>query len=349
VRKIFLACMLLLFVSSCGGDESEMETKVTVPVTVEEVRLQGIEEFVVATATVSAEKEVTLKAENEGYYRLLEDPRTGKAFALGDRVSEGTEIIHLDNPEVENDVKIESQKLNLETTKLEYQSQQSLYEKGGATLKDVKNAEKAYIDARYSYNNALITLSKLKVTAPFDGVIVSLPYHTPGVKVEAGTEIVQLLDYSKLHSEVNLPSRDMDVITPGQRVRVMNYALPDDTLMGRVTQVSPAIDPDTRSFRAAVVVENPDYILRPGMFVKAEVIVAEKDSTVVIPKDIILSKKRGKTVFVVSKGRARERIIETGLENPDRVEVTKGLEQNERLVISGFETLRDRSDVRIIR
>ncbi len=326
-----------------------METEIKVPVTVREIQLGGIEEFVVATSTVYAEKEVALKAENGGYYRLLENPLTNRPFQMGDRVNEGAGIVHLDNPEVENNVKIESQKLNLETTRLEYQSQQSLYEKGGATLKDVKNAQKAYIDARYSYNNALISLEKLKVKAPFDGWIVSLPYHTPGVKVEAGTEMARVLDYSRLYTEVDLPARDMNVIKPGQEVRVMNYSIPDDTLTGNITQVSPAIDPDTRSFTAAMVVENPDYILRPGMFIKAEIIVARRDSTVVIPKDIVLSRRQGKTVFVVRQGRARERVIETGLENPEEVEVVKGLKKNERLVVGGFETLRDRSEVRIIR
>ena len=85
------------------------------------------------------------------------------------------------------------------------------------------------------------------------------------------------------------------------------------------------------------------------MFVRAEIVVASKDSTIVIPKDIVLVKQRGKTVFIVDKGAAEERILRTGLENPTHIEVIDGLELNERLVISGFETLRNRSKVKIIR
>ena len=85
------------------------------------------------------------------------------------------------------------------------------------------------------------------------------------------------------------------------------------------------------------------------MFVKVETIVAHKDSAIVIPKNIILSKRKGKTVFVIDKGAAFERVISTGLENAEQVEVIEGLDTGDRLVTKGFETLRDRSKVKIIR
>ena len=87
----------------------------------------------------------------------------------------------------------------------------------------------------------------------------------------------------------------------------MNYSLPDDTLSGEITQLSPAIDSETRSFKGSVMISNPNLLLRPGMFVRAEIVVASKDSTIVIPKDIVLVKQRGKTVFIVDKGAAEER------------------------------------------
>jgi multidrug efflux pump subunit AcrA (membrane-fusion protein) len=85
------------------------------------------------------------------------------------------------------------------------------------------------------------------------------------------------------------------------------------------------------------------------MFVKADIVVSKKDSVVVIPKEIILSRQRGKTVFVVDRGVAMERVITTGLENNAEVEVLSGLAKDERLVTSGYETLSNRSRVKIIR
>jgi multidrug efflux pump subunit AcrA (membrane-fusion protein) len=82
------------------------------------------------------------------------------------------------------------------------------------------------------------------------------------------------------------------------------------------------------------------------MFVKGEIVVASADKTIVIPKDVIISKQRGNSVFVVDKGIAYERVVEFGLENPKDVQITSGLNMNERLVVKGFETLRDHSKVK---
>ena len=129
----------------------------------------------------------------------------------------------------------------------------------------------------------------------------------------------------------------------------MNYTLLEQILNGKISQVSPVLDPESRTFKTFIEIDNPDLLLRPGMFVKTEVIVASKDSTIVIPKDIIMSRRNNKIVFVVETGTAFERSITIGLENPDEVEIIEGLKPNERLVVDGFETLRNRSKVKIIR
>ncbi|MCK4966221.1 efflux RND transporter periplasmic adaptor subunit, partial [bacterium] len=291
--------------------------------------------------------EAVMKSEAQGYYRLAVNPLTKKIFALGDNVKKDLTIVYLDNPEQENNIKIESHKLNLGNTQREYEKQKSLYEKGGVTLRDLKNSEISYIDAKYAYENALIQLAKLQIKAPFDGIITGLPYYTEGVKVQANTEIVHIMNYRILKMEVNLPGKIMEDVKVGQPIRVNNYQYPDNKLSGVITQVSPTLDPDTRTFKAVIDVKNPDRLLRPGMFVKAEIITAKKENTIVIPKDVILSRRNRKTVFIVVQGYARERRIETGLENPGVIEITKGLNENERLVIKGFETLINGSKVRI--
>ena len=192
-------------------------------------------------------------------------------------------------------------------------------------------------------------LQKVKIKAPFSGVIVDLPYYTPNTRADANSLMFKLMDYSKLYMDVNLAEKDLSYVKTGQNVKVTNYTLPEDTLKGTVSQISPAIDADTRSFKTVINITNPDLLLRPGMFAKGEIVVASVDSTIVIPKDVILSKQRGSTVFVVDKGLAQERIVTFGLENPEEVQIISGLEKNERLVIKGFETLRNRSKVKVVK
>ena len=346
---IYLLLIVLLFILNCGNPNTGSESDIAVPVSVEEIKFKPIEEFLTTTGSVNAVKDGSMKSETAGYYRLAANPKTNRPFALGDFVIKGQVIVYLDNPELESSVAIDAKKLNLEISKQELDKQQSLYEKGGVTFSELKASESSYINAKYAHDNAVIQLSKLKITAPFDGVIVDLPYYTPGIKVETNQKMVQIMDYHKLYLDVNLPGKELNRVKINQSVRVMNYSMPDDTLKGKITQVSPALDPDTRSFKASLDIDNPAWLLRPGMFVKAEIIVASKDSAIVIPKDIITSSRDGKTVYVVDRGAARRRIISTGLENPESVEVTEGLKKDERLVLKGFETLRDRSKVKIIR
>ncbi|HSG29498.1 MAG TPA: efflux RND transporter periplasmic adaptor subunit [Candidatus Krumholzibacterium sp.] len=349
MKTILPLLTVIMIMASCGGGDDSVDTEISVPVSVEEVTLKPIEQFITATGTVNSVAEMTVLSEKSGYYELQVNPATGKPFAIGDRVRRDQVIIRLTNEEEENNIRLDSAKLALETSKLDFEKQQSLYEKGGVTLMEYKNSEKAYMDARYNYENAQIQLAKLRIKAPFDGLITGLPYYTAGTKVDAGKEMVQVMDYSSLYLEVNLPGKDLGSVDPGFGVRIMNYTMVDDTLSGAVTQVSPTLDPDTRSFMASIEIDNPLLRLRPGMFVKAEIIVARHDSAIVIPKDVILVKQRGKTVFIVEKGAAQERVIVTGLENPDEIEVLEGLKKDERLVVKGFETLRNRSKVKVIR
>jgi membrane fusion protein (multidrug efflux system) len=347
--KKWLYLILMVFIlMACMEDEAEGEAEIPVPVTVEQIRLKPIQSYVFATATISALKEAELRSETEGVYQLQINSQTGRPFALGDAVRKGQVIIKLINPEQESQIRIESQKLGLETSEREFKKQQSLYDKGGVTYSELKTAEQAYIDAKYSYENALLQMEKLRIKAPFDGILVDVPYHTPGIKVSAGLTLAKVMDYSQLYMDVSLPAKDLQKVKVNNEVLVTNHTLPEDTLVGHVTQVAPAVDSQTRTFKSSVVIENSDLLFRPGMFVKADIVIAQKDSAMVIPKDIILSKRRGKTVFVVERGAAMERVITTGLENQDFAEVTDGLNVNERLVIKGFETLRHHSKVKII-
>lgn len=349
VKYLVILSMALMFMAGCQDTDDDSDLEISMPVSVIEIKPGPIEEYINSTATVRAVKSTLIRSETEGNYRLAINRETGKTFAPGDRVQTGVTIIYIENPEYENNIKIESQKLNLDISKREYEKQQSLYDKGGVTLRDLKTSERNFIDAQYNYENALLQLKKLRITAPFTGTIINLPYYTPGTKISVGQDMVELMDFDQLYAEVYFPAKDLGRIKAGQELRVTHYALTEDTLAGTLTQVAPALDPDTRSFKAAINIENQAHLLRPGMFVKVETVVAQKDSSIVIPREVILSKRRGKTVFVVDKGAAFERIISTGIENEQQAEVLEGLKSGERLVVKGFETLRNRSKVKIVK
>lgn len=349
MKQIAIFILSLSLFASCTDKATDLNKDIAVQVSVKEVASKSIEKFISTTGTVNPIKTVEIKSEVGGKYQLQVNPNTGKKYALGDFVKEGTEIIVLEDKEYENNIKIKSQELSLQISQQNYEKQQSLYKKGGVTLSDVKKSEIELINSKYAYEDALYRLAKLKIKAPFSGTITNLNYYTQNTRIDAASPVLAIMDYSRLHMEINLAEKNITSVKKGQKVKIVNYTIPGDTLNAVLTQISPAINADTRSFKAVVNINNSKLLLRPGMFAKGEIIVAKADKAIVIPKDIILNKQSGNIVFVVNKGLAEERNIQFGLENPKEVQIISGLEEKDRLVIKGFETLRNRSKIKIVK
>jgi len=348
-KSIFLIAASIVILTGCRNQEQNLNADIEIPVSAENIKLKSIEEFINTTGTAFPKGEITIKSKITASYYLEKNPETGRFWQLGDKIKAGALIARLEDKEYVNSIKLETNQLNLELTESELKKEESLYEKGGVTLKELKTAGINYENAKTTVESSKLQLDKTKIIAPIDGVIVDLPYYTQSTQVETGSTIAKIMDYQVMFMDVQLPEKYISVIKPGQIVKLTNYTIPDDTIIGNITQLSPAINPDTRTFKGNISINNPKYLLRPGMFVKADIITNHKDSVIVIPKSIVLSRQRGKTVFIVDRGIAAERIIETGLENVTEVEVTKGLMKNDRVVTSGFETLSNKSKVKIIK
>ena len=349
-KSLFIILATVFAVLGCKNQNQNLNADVEIPVSVQDIALKPIEEYVNTSGTAYPIGQIQVKSEITANYYLEKNPRTGKDWQLNDKVRTGDLIARLEDQEYINSIKFETTQLNLELTESELKKQESLYEKGGVTLYDLKTASINYSNAKTAVETAKLQMEKTKILAPIEGVIVDLPYYTQGTRVNTGSVIIEIMDYQMMYMNVQLPEKYISVIKPGQEVKLTNYTIPKDTLIGNITQLSPAINPDTRTFPGNIMVSNPNYLLRPGMFVKADIVVNHKDSVIVIPKSIILSRQRGKTVFVIDRsGIASERIIMTGIENLANVEITGGLSKNDRVVTSGFETLSNRSKVKIIK
>lgn len=348
-KILLLVAIATLVIPGCRNQDQNLNADVEIPVSVEDIKLKSIEEFINTTGTVFPKGDILLKSKITALYYIEKNPRTGRPWQLGDRIMAGEMIARLEDREYVNSLKLETNQLNLELSESELRKQESLYEKGGVTLRELKTAGINYENAKTTVENSKLQLEKTRIVSPIDGTIVDLSYYTQGTQVEAGSNIAKVMDYKVMYMDVQLPEKYISVIRAGQIAKLTNYTIPEDTITGKITQISPAIDANTRTFKGNITIDNPHLFLRPGMFVKADIITNHKDSVIVIPKSVILSRQRGKTVFIVDRGVAAERIIETGLENLTEVEVLRGLAINDRIVTRGFETLGNKSKVKIIK
>jgi RND family efflux transporter MFP subunit len=336
----------MLMVGGCEVQTDERVVDLVVPVTVQPVARGTIESFVSTTGSLRASRSADILVEVRGDLFYVEGVNRKKPVE-GTRVNGGDHIARIESEEYVNGIRLQSRQLGLENAQNNLAEKQALFEEGLAVASEVQAAQKTVADAESDIADAYIQLGKMDVYAPILGYLTGLVDTTEETIVEANTVIGQVVDYSQVITDLKIPNSQMPNIDLGQEVRVINYAFRDQTFIGAVSVLDPALDPATRTFRVEVTVDNPGLVLRPGMFIKADIVVEQRSDIIVIPKELVLSRQNRSVVFVEEEGRAQQRNIETGLSNDLMVEVIAGLSEGERLITRNFETLRSRTQVRV--
>ena len=344
-----LCAMLTVFLTACNNQPQTGPNDIETPVSVVELKLSSISKLLNTSGTAQASLTVDLNSEMSGIYHLQTNPQTGKPFKLGDRVKKGQLIIRLEDKEYENNIRIESRKRSLEISEQELAKEKEMLPLGGSTAMKIQSNELTVANSRYDLDNATLNLEKMNVKAPFDGVIVSLPHYSSEVKVPQNQPMVGIMDYTRLYMDINLPESAIEYIQVNQPVHITHYTLPYDTLKGTITELSPAISTETRTFKGKLIIENAGLKLRPGMFVKADVVVDRAEDVIVIPKDVLQSNRNRRFVYVVERNTAIIRNLVTGIEDEDNIQILEGLNENDNLIVRGYETLRENSRVRVLR
>lgn len=345
IISVAIVCATLV---GCNEKSQNTPSDIASPVSVSVLKKGSINQLINTTGNTVATYASELSNKVAGHYQLQINPNTKQPFKLGDKVKKGQLIVRIEDQEYVNGIAIESKKLAVEIAEQDQTKHEALYVKGGVTLTEMRNSKVSATNTRYSYDNALLQLEKLKIVAPFNGVIVSLPHYTKGVEIAANQPIVEVMNYSKLYLDINLPESAIQYVKPNQPIFVTHYTLANDTIFGFVSELSPAISKETRTFQSKIIINNDDLKIRPGMFVKVDILVDKAEKAIIIPKEIIQTRHNRKFVYIIEKSTAVIRDIQTGLEDENNVEVTKGLKEEDNLVIKGYETLREKSKVKII-
>src|ERR1700730_47959 len=139
-----------------------------------------------------------------------------------------------------------------------------------------------------------------QVRAPFDGQL-GIRQVNVGQMIKEGQEVVQLTALDPVYVDFSLPQQQLSQLSAGLEVRVHTDAVPGREFSGKVTAVNSMVDTVTRNVGAQGTLQNPDHTLRPGMFAKVEVILPEKQKTLVVPGSAISYAPYGDSVFVIDK------------------------------------------------
>jgi len=183
------------------------------------------------------------------------------------------------------------------------------------------------------------------VTAPFAGLIARR-YVNVGEFVSPGQKLFDLVALDPIEVEFHLPERDSSRVHLGALVEVRVAPFPDEIFYARVSVISPTIDPASRTLRVKAQVPNEDGRLKPGLFARADLGVAERPNVPMIPEEAVLQRSDGSVVFrLVGEDRVERVRIRTGVYREGWVEVAEGLSPGDRVVLRGQTALIDGSVV----
>ncbi|MFI3285442.1 MAG: efflux RND transporter periplasmic adaptor subunit [Rikenellaceae bacterium] len=347
INILYATAVMLLFASCSSTSTTTSTAQISIPVTVEEISLGDLEQLTTTNGSLIAMSSAIITNKIEGTYRPAINPTTGKYYKIGDKVKAGAILARLEDQEFVNDLSVETKKINWEIAQGEYDKYVILQEKGGATEIEVKNAAVNVETTKNAYANAQISYSSLIIKSPISGEIVDLEYQTPGVEISAGISLFTVMDYSKMYLNISLSESTMSYINTGLPVYISHYSVPDEYLNATIDQLSSSIDSQTRTYKGVVTVDNPDLLLKPGMFVKTEIVVDTALDAIIIPKEIIRTSQNRKFVFIADGTTAIQCEIETGIEDDTYIEIVSGLSLGDKLIVDGYQTLRNRSKIAI--
>ena len=330
---------------ACGG-EAEAPPPSAPRVVVAPVDGRDLEERIEATGELLAVERAEIAAEVEGRVtELLRDE--GSAVAAG----EGVLRIDPERRELEladATARLAEARAAERESRREQKRVRSLHKQGATSNAQLDAAETGLaaaaaraVAAQARLGMAERALREATVTAPFAG-LVARRYVSRGEFVVPGDRLFELVSLDPIEVEFHLAEVDSSRVALGVPVGVQVAPFPDEIFDATVSMVSPTIDPRTRTLRVKARLANAGGRLKPGLFARADLGVAQLEDVPMIPEEAVLQRADGAVVFLlIDQSRVERRVIQTGVHRDGEVEVVEGLAPGDWVVIRGHYSLVD--------
>ena len=330
---------LMFALSACAGGQESGEGRGDPPVVVGGTVTQAefVSEIEAVGTAFANEQTVITSPVTERIERI--------AFADGATVRRGAVLARLSSGE-------ESADLNSVVARAREAGKQldrltELQQRGFATNSAVDQQTALRDTARADANAIRSRISDRVIRAPFDGVL-SLRTVSPGTVVTSGSPIATISDISAIKLDFTVPETFLTALKPGQVIEANTAAYPDQSFYGTIDNISPLVDPLSRSVTVRAILPNNSRQLRPGMLMSVR-IVSETRTGLAIPETALVAQGDRNFVFVVDKeGIARRTAIDIGLRSKGMVEVKSGIALGTKIVADGTVKVRDDSPVKAV-
>jgi membrane fusion protein (multidrug efflux system) len=307
------------------------------PVEVVVVRPVAVQEDLSAVGSLRSNESVVLRPEVSGRIANI-------GFRDGQVVKKGQLLVGLDATLNEAEVAQYRAEYDLALSNLKRSENLAEQKFISSSARETAASNAQVAEARLKLAQA--RLSKMRIVAPFDGV-VGIRSVSLGDYVKDGTDLVNVEDIRNLKVDFRLPERNLSQIQVGQPVEVVADALPGVPWQGQIEAVNPRIDANGRSLEMRARLDNASGKLRPGMFVRVRVIVGER-SGLLVPEEAIVPQGEEFHVYKVVDGMARRVPVKIGVRRAAQVEIVQGVAAGDQVVTAGMRLSRDGQPVRVL-
>jgi membrane fusion protein (multidrug efflux system) len=326
-----------------GQKMAAMMAKPPPPATIAsaEVRVETWQPYLHAVGSVEATQGVSVTTEVPGQVREI--------FAQsGQHVEAGDVILHLDDS---------VDRAELEGLIAQHSLAKLQFERARKLLKDRSVSQSDYDQSRAQMDSAAATVAskravidKKVIRAPFGGQLGIVEVNL-GEYLSPGATIAPLQALDPVFVDYTLPERHFADVKVGQVVKVQVQAYPDKTFEGLIQAINPGIDEGTRSLRLRAMLDNPDHLLRPGMFAEVRTVLPAREGVLTLPRTSITYNPYGESVFIIQDEDGvtlvQRRPVKTGEVREGRVEIREGLQAGQQVVAAGQNKLRNGQPVSI--
>jgi len=315
--------------------------------------------------TAKGKTEVELKFEINGVIKTIN-------FREGQKIKKGDLIASLEPRDAELRIAYAKNKFN--SAQAAYNSvlkklevHRKLYEVGAIIKSKLEEVELESESAKFQVETvrsetelAENELNKTSLYATKDGVMGPREAEE-GEFVTPQDKVGSLLEISEVFVEVGVVERDIDKIKLGQKAKVYVDAYPNVTFEGKVEYIFPVIEGKSRTLTAKIKVPNPESLLLPGMFCRAEISIIELEGALIIPATCLVSSGAGITLVPVipaqtlkteedgtQTGVVQLYRVSLGYVTSDYAQVTEGVNAEDLVVIEAQGDLKDNAKVKII-
>lgn len=239
--------------------------------------------------------------------------------------------------------------------KTTYERQKSLWEQNIGSEIEFLKAETAY----FSNTNAIKQLKKqqekTKLTAPFSGIIDDI-YKEEGMVIAPGqgSELLRIINLSNMYIDAEVPESYITSVTKGKHVEVY-FPILNKTVEATVRHVANYVNPNNRTFKIEVKVENPNSDIKPNLTAKLKINDYKNETAILIPQSIISENANGEQyIYIVAnknnnnEATVERKIIETGKTQGDIIEVLTPFPQGVEIINEGARSVTNGQSVKII-